>query len=129
MTDHLEALIQTEAHRQGYQPNAEAMMQAAVDLAGSSLTNQGLIHMPGRGSISPADFVRDLQGRMPGAFACLADQRRSGIETKGNLTEQMREEVAAGRRQQGLPSDWLAVRSKATGATAAHMAERERNWK
>lgn len=128
MADHLEALIQTESRRQGYQPNAEAMMQAAVDLAGSALTNQGLIHIPGRGSISPADFVRDLQSRMPNAFAGVADERRA--ETKnGNLTEQMRQEVAAGRRERALPTDWLAVRSKSTGITAQHMAEREGNWK
>ncbi|MCK1702593.1 hypothetical protein IVA86_14420 [Bradyrhizobium sp. 146] len=128
MTDHLEAMIQTEARQQGYQPNAEAMMQAAVDLAGSVLTDQGLIHLPGRGSISPADFVRDLHGRMPSAFASLADERRAETKT-GNLTEQMRQEVAASRRQRMLPRDWLAVRSKSTGTTAEHMAEREGNWK
>lgn len=127
MTD-VETLIIKEADRQGRRANQDAIRQAGVDLAGASLTSQGLINLPGRGCISPADFVRDLHSRMPEAFAVVADEGTSEA-TEGNLTERMRQEVAATRRQRALPSDWLAVRSKATGITAQHMAERERNWK
>ncbi|MET4320342.1 hypothetical protein [Bradyrhizobium sp. RT5a] len=128
MTDQLEDLIAAEAVRQGLKASAEAMRAAVIDLAGSRMTEDRLIHIPGRGSISPADFVRDLHGRTPNAFASLTHERK--VETMtGNLTERMRQEVAATRRQRELPSDWLAVRSNATGITAQHMAERERNWK
>jgi hypothetical protein len=127
MTD-LETLIMKAADRQGRRANRDAIRQAGVELAGASLTSQGLINLPGRGCISPADFVRDLHNRMPEAFAIIADEGTSEA-TAGNLTERMRQEVAASRRQRALPSDWLAVRSKATGITAQHMAERERNWK
>lgn len=127
MTD-LETLIVKEAERQGRRANQDAIRQAGVDLAGGSMTPQGLINLPGRGCISPADFVRDLHNRMPEAFAIVADEGTSEA-TACNLTERMRQEVAATRRQRALPSDWLAVRSKATGITAQHMAERERNWK
>lgn len=128
MTDHLEELISAEAARQGFKANADAVKAAVVDLAGSRMTEDRLIHMPGRGSISAADFVRDLHGRMPNAFTSLVDERNSETRTMGNLTESYRQEVAASRCQRALPSDWMAVRSKATGITAQHMAERERNW-
>jgi hypothetical protein len=127
MTDHLENLILSEAKRLGFQPNAEAMRQAAIDLAGSILTDHSMIHMPGVGSIAPADFVRDLRSRMPNSFASRAHEYET--ETTGNLTDAMRQEVAASRRQRALPTDWLALRSKATGITAEHMLERERSWK
>jgi hypothetical protein len=58
----LEFLILTEARRQGVKPNADAVRQAGIDLAGSALTEQGLILMPGKGAISPADYVRSLRG-------------------------------------------------------------------
>lgn len=127
MTDHLENLILSEAKRLGLQPNAEAMRQAALDLAGSVLTDFSMIHMPGLGSIAPADFVRDLRSRMPSAFAGLDNERK--VEVTGNMTHRMREEVAASRRNRALPTDWLTVRSKVEGITAEHMAERERSWK
>lgn len=127
MTDHLENLILSEAKRLGFQPNADAMRQAAIDLAGGALTSQNMIHMPGLGSIAPADFVRDLRSRMPSAFAGLDDRK---AETKpGNLTSQMREEVAASRRERALPSDWSEIRSKVTGISAEHMDQRQRDWK
>ncbi|MCK1578697.1 hypothetical protein IVB03_03625 [Bradyrhizobium sp. 168] len=127
MTD-LEDLIVKEASRQGRRANQDAVRQAGIDLAGATMTSQGLINLPGRGCIAPADFVRDLHNRIPEAFAIVADEGTSEA-TAGNLTERMRQEVAATRRERALPSDWLAVRSKATGITAQHMAERESNWK
>jgi len=128
MTDHLETVILSEANRQGIQPNADAMRKAAVDLAGSVMTSDGLISIPGLGSISAGDFVRSLHGQMPESFAAV-DSKTSATKSSGNMTADMKAEIAAGRRQRTLPSDWLAVRSKATGTTAQHLAERERNWK
>ncbi|MGY2902944.1 hypothetical protein [Bradyrhizobium sp. URHC0002] len=128
MTDHLETLILSEANRLDIQPNADAMRKAAIDLAGSVMTSDGLISIPGLGSISAGDFVRSLHGQMPEAFQAL-DAKSPAARSTGNLTRDMKAEIAANRRQRALPSDWLAVRSKATGTTAQHLAERERNWK
>jgi hypothetical protein len=125
MTD-LEDKFVAECRRQGYQPDQHAMAKAAVDLCGGNLTEQGLIHMPNLGVIAPADFVRSLHGQMPEAFQAL--DAKPTIKPTGNLTVDMKAEIAANRRQRALPSDWLAVRSKATGTTAQHLAERERNW-
>ncbi|UPK32145.1 hypothetical protein IVB18_28045 [Bradyrhizobium sp. 186] len=132
MTDDLEGLIVKEANRQGHQPNQDAIRQAGIDLAGAAMTSQGLIHMPGRGSISPADFVRSLRNTMPAAFspvtddkpATTSDERRSG-ET---LTAHMRRLIEAGRKQTRMPDDWNSVRQRygADTTTAAHMHEIER---
>lgn len=126
MTDHLEDLILTEARRQGYQPNVEAMRKAAVDLCGSSLTGQNLIHMPGKGSISPADFVHSLRNQMPEGFGSLNDDDQTTKAT-GNLTERMRAEIAANRKQ-SMPADWNQVRSRyaAGSVTAEYMDEIKR---
>ncbi|MHC2337875.1 hypothetical protein [Bradyrhizobium sp. USDA 4454] len=124
MTDHLEDLIAKEARRQGHQPNQDAIRQAGIDLAGAAMTSQGLIHLPGRGAISPADFVRSLRSTMPAAFTPATDNKPTG-----NLTDEMRREVASNRRERALPADWLARRQNATGVTLEHMAERERDWR
>ncbi|WP_409188487.1 hypothetical protein [Bradyrhizobium sp. RDM4] len=131
MTD-IESLIMTEAHRQGCQPDQHAVRQAGIDLAGAVLTNQGLINMPGRGSISPADFVRSLRNTMPAAFTPMSDdkattatdERRSG-ET---LTAHMRRLVEASRKPVRQPGDWQDVRSRYGDGTvtAMHMEERRR---
>jgi hypothetical protein len=96
----LEFLILTEARRQGVKPNADAVRQAGIDLAGSALTEQGLILMPGKGAISPADFVRSLRNRLPEAFGSI-DDKPAGKPAK--LTERMRAEIAASRKRP-LPS-------------------------
>lgn len=127
MLDPLETLILTEARKQGCQPNSDAMRQATIHLAGATL-NHGLIHLPNVGSIAPADFIRSLRNQAPGSFTALGD-KPPATKSSGNLSADMKAEVAANRRQRALPSDWLAVRSNATGVTAQHMAERERNWK
>lgn len=57
--DALEDAVASAAVSQGFKASAESMTQAAIQLAGSTLAN-GLIVIPGKGSISPADFVRDL---------------------------------------------------------------------
>lgn len=126
MTDQIEDLIMTEARRQGYQPDQNAMIAAAIHLAGSAMVN-GLIVIPNKGAISAGDIVRGLRNQMPEAFTGL-DKEGAEETTSTSLTEQMRREVAATRRRRALPSDWLAVRSKAKGITAEHLAERERTW-
>lgn len=127
MSDPIENLIMAETARQGVKPNAEAVQKAVIELAGAALTTGGLIHLPGRGTISPADFVRSLRASMPEAFAGL--EHKSDTNQAGSLTERYRAEIAANPSKRALPTDWLAVRSKATGITSQHMAERERNWK
>jgi hypothetical protein len=98
--------------------------QAGIDLAGSSLTAQGLIAMPGKGTLSTADFVRSLRNTMPQAFVPVIDKpatsegRRSG-ET---LTSYMRREVESGLKRP-LPEDWDQIRTKVTGLTARMMDE------
>ncbi|UQR64296.1 hypothetical protein LRP30_02960 [Bradyrhizobium sp. C-145] len=126
MTDNLEDLILLEARRQGYQPNAAAMMRAAIDLAGSFMTTQNLISMPGKGSISPADFVRSLRAQMPDAFGNLVDTSlHTGMRpVEQTLTQSMREEIAAGRKQSLMPDDWRQVRAKyASGTLTAKMMD------
>jgi hypothetical protein len=121
MTDHLESLILTEARRQGIQPNADAVRKAAVDLAGASLTAQNLIHLPGKGSISPADFVRSLHNQTPESFTSIDDKP---AKPAGNLTESMRQEISASRKQ-SIPADWQSVRSRYSpdSLTARYMEE------
>jgi hypothetical protein len=109
MTD-LEDLIVKEANRQGCAPNLEAIRQAGIDLAGATMTSQGLIHLPGRGSISPADFTRSLRHRMPESFGELNAKPASN-----NLTERMRALVA--RSANPLPTDWDAVRRRYANST------------
>lgn len=130
MTD-IESLVMTEAHRQGFQPDQHAVRQAGVDLAGAVLTNQGLINMPGRGCISPADFVRSLRNTMPAAFTPVSDdkqttatdERRSG-ET---LTAHMTRLVEASRKPARMPDDWQQVRARYgdNTTTSKHMAQIE----
>lgn len=123
MTD-LESLVMTEAHRQGYQPDQHAIRQAGIDLAGAALTSQGLIHMPGKGSISPADFVHSLRNHMPEAFGSLDDRPHRPV---GTLTERYRSEIAASRKQNRMPDDWSDVRGRYADdtITSTHMAEIE----
>lgn len=51
------------------------------------------------------------------------------VRPVGNLTDQMRQEIASNRRERALPADWLTRRQNASGITLAHMAERERDWR
>jgi hypothetical protein len=127
MTD-LEDLVVKEATRLGCRVSQDAIRQAGIDLAGAAMTSQGLIHLPGRGSISPADFTRSLRQRMPACFSEIGAYK-ADAKPASTLTEAMIREVEATRQARRLPDDWQAVRSKATGITAEHMAEREGNWK
>ncbi|UFX46136.1 hypothetical protein HAP47_0005340 [Bradyrhizobium sp. 41S5] len=124
--DHLEDAFIAECRRQGFQPNQNVMREAATILAGATLTH-GLITLPSKGSISPADLARSLRAAMPESFDGVED--RPDSKPTVNLTESMRRELEAHPSKRALPSDWQTVRSKATGVTAEHLAERERHWK
>lgn len=120
MTDPIEDLIASEAVRQGLKMNADAMRTAAMDLAGSAMTKDKLIHMPGKGSISPRDYVNSLRDLMPTAFTTVVtdkttapDERRTG-ET---LTAYMRRQIGTGRKQIPLPDDFDQVRSRYAAST------------
>lgn len=118
----LEDLIVKEANRQGRRANQDAILQAGVDLAGASLTSQGLINLPGRGCISPADFVRDLHSRMPEGFGSI-DSEAPTAKAAGTLTEGYRAEIAASRKQSRINESDLA---RYTGLTRKYMEERYR---
>jgi hypothetical protein len=122
MIDHLETLIVSEANRLGIQPSAEAMQRAAIDLAGSVMTSDGLISIPGLGSISAGDFVRSLHGQMPEAFQALDAKSAKPV---GSLTARMMREVEANRRKKSPSEDWQQVRGKydASSLTARYMEE------
>jgi hypothetical protein len=122
MSDHLESLILTEARRQNLLPNADAVRQAAVDLAGASLTPQNLIHLPGKGSISPADYIRSLRDQMPEGFGSI-DSEAPSAKAAGNLTERYKAEIAASRKQSRITEADLA---KYSGITRQHLEERYR---
>ena len=119
----IESLIVKEANRQGVMPNETVVRQASIDLAGASLTPQGLINLPGRGAISPADFTRSLRATMPGCFSPLDAEPVAKPTT--TLTERYKSEIEANRRKQSAPDDWHSVRSRyADGSiTASHMDE------
>lgn len=122
MTDPFEALILTEANRLGLMPKAEAIRQAGIDLAGAELTCQGLISLPGKGSISPTDYVRSLHSQAPASFAAIADDKPD-TKPADTLTEAMRREVAASRSRPRFTETDLA---RYSGMTRAHMEERLR---
>lgn len=122
MSDHLESLILTEARRQNLQPNAIAVRQAAIDLAGASLTTQNLINLPGRGAISPADYIRSLRDQMPEGFGRI-DNETPTAKAAGTLTERYRAEIAATRKQGHITDADLA---RYTGLTRQYMEERQR---
>lgn len=116
----LESLILTEAHRQGCQPDQHAIRQAGIDLAGAAMTSQGLIHLPGLGAISVADFTRSLRARMPDAFSPIEAKPQRPV---GNLTSAMMAEVAVSRKHARITDADL---SRYTGVTRQHMEERRR---
>ncbi|WP_420737954.1 hypothetical protein [Bradyrhizobium japonicum] len=120
MTD-LEDLIVKEARQQGHQPNQDAIRQAGIDLAGATMTSQGLINLPGRGVISPADFTRSLRQSMPDAFCAIDDHQDH--PASDTLTERWRAEIATSRKQARITGADLA---RYTGVTREHIEERQR---
>jgi hypothetical protein len=114
MTDQIEDVIASAALKQGLKASAAAMKQAAIDLAGSTMTADQLISVPGKGSISPRDYVNSLRNLMPEGFTpvtdkpATSDERRSG-ET---LTDFMRRQVEATRKKAPLPDDFEQIRNR-----------------
>jgi hypothetical protein len=117
MTD-LEDLIVKEASRQGFKPNEAVVRQASIDLAGAVLTQQGLIQLPGRGSISPADYVRSLHSQMPAAFSTLADDKPIQSTGHSGLTAAYITELAANRNRR-------VDASKFSGLTRQYIEENQ----
>jgi hypothetical protein len=118
-TTRLEDLFVAECRRQGHQPSADAVRQAAVELCGSAITTEGLIRIPGKGTISPVDFVRSLRNHVPEAFGKIDVEQPQ----HGNLTERMRLEVAASRNP-SVPADWQQVRKRyATDSLTGRMMD------
>lgn len=122
MSDHLESLILTEARRRNLRPNADAVRQAAIDMAGARLTPQNLIHLPGKGSISPADYIRSLRDQMPEGFGSV-DNETSPARAADTLTERYRAEIAASRKQGHITDADL---NRYSGLTRQYMEERQR---
>lgn len=116
MTDAIEDTIVSAARAKGYSINSATMILAAIDLAGSTLVGN-LITIPGKGSLSVADYIRDLHDRAPSGFSRL--QQPDQPDANRTVTEM--------RRKRPLDAAWHARRAKMTGTTAAYMDEIMRN--
>jgi hypothetical protein len=115
----IEDLVVAAARRQGVQPDASAMMQAALDLAGSSVVDGAFI-LANR-SLLPRDYVASLRASMPDAFKPVGGHVPDPATVPtGNLTLDMSRKVRA-LRSQKLPSDWDHVRKQVVGKTAEMM--------
>lgn len=128
-TDKIEDAIASAAIAQGLKASAEAMRQAAIDLAGSTMTPDQLISVPGKGTLAPRDYINSLRNLIPTAFSPATDKPASDERQTGEtLTAFMRRQIESGRKQARMPDDWHQVRSRyaAGSTTAAHMDERQR---
>ncbi|MCP3412036.1 hypothetical protein [Bradyrhizobium sp. CCGB01] len=92
------------------------MATVAIDLAGSSLVGD-LITIPGKGSLSVADYLRDLRDRAPSGFSRLQEPEKPDAER--TVTEM--------RRKRSLDAAWHDRRAKAAGLTLDMMNEIARN--
>jgi len=116
MTDAIEDTIVSAARAKGYSINSATMILAAIDLAGSTLVGD-LITIPGKGSLSVADYLRDLHDRAPSGFSRLQQTGKPDAERT----------VAEMRRKRPLDAAWHARHAKATGLTKIMMTEIARN--
>lgn len=112
MTDPIEDAVVSAACRKGFSINSATMALVAVDLAGSTLAGD-LITIPGRGSLSVTDYLRDLHDRAPSGFSRLQQPDKSDAERT----------VSELRRRRGLPADWHERRAKVSGLSAQYMDE------
>ena len=112
MTDAIEDAVVSAARARGYSVNAATMATVAIDLAGSSLAGD-MITIPGKGSLSVQDYLRDLHNRAPSGFSRLQQPDKPDAE----LT------VAQLRRKRSLDAAWHDRRAKATGITKTMMDE------
>lgn len=119
MYNQLEDLIIAEARRQGVHPNSTALMQTAMDLAGSGVAGGNII-LPGRGVLAASAYVRTLREALPNGFSPISPSTTENAAFSGNVTADMARKVAASRLR-ALPDDWDRVRSQVVGKTAAAM--------
>jgi hypothetical protein len=115
----LEDLIIAEARRQGVHPSSAALMQTALDLAGSGVVD-GAIVLPGKGVLAVSSYVRTLREALPSGFKPIGHSTTENPAPTGNVTIDMKRKVAASRLRE-LPSDWDRVRRQVVGKTAAAM--------
>lgn len=115
-TDPIEDAVVSAACRKGFSINSATMALVAVDLAGSSLVGD-LITIPGKGSLSVADYLRDLHDRAPSGFSRL--QQPDKPDAERTVTEM--------RRKRSLDATWHARHAKVTGITKTMMDEIARN--
>lgn len=115
-TDPIEDAVVSAARAKGYALNSTIMATVAIDLAGSKLEDD-LIVVPGKGSLSVQDYLRDLHDRAPSGFSRL--QQSDKPEAERTITEM--------RRKRPLDAAWHARYAKATGITKTMMNEIARN--
>ncbi|MFK4537302.1 hypothetical protein ABIF96_003094 [Bradyrhizobium ottawaense] len=112
MTDQIEDAIISAARARGYSINSTTMATVAIDLAGSKFAGD-LITIPGKGSLSVQDYLRDLHDRAPSGFSRLQQPDKPNAER--TITEM--------RRKRPLDAAWHARHAKATGITKSMMSE------
>lgn len=115
MTDAIEDAVVSAARAKGYALNSAVMAAVAIDLAGSSIVGN-LIAIPGKGSLSVQDYLRDLHDRAPSGFSRLQQDKPDAERT---ITEM--------RRKRPLNADWHARHARANGITKTMMDEIARN--
>lgn len=113
--DSIEDAVVSAARAKGYVLNSTIMATVAIDLAGSSLSGD-LITVPGKGSLSVQDYLRDLHDRAPSGFSRLQQDKPDEERT---ITEM--------RRKRPLDAAWHARHARATGMTLDMMNEIKRN--
>ncbi|MBR0749103.1 hypothetical protein JQ582_34750 [Bradyrhizobium japonicum] len=115
-TDAIEDAVVSAACAKGYALNSTIMATVAIDLAGSTMDGD-LITIPGKGSLSVQDYLRDLHDRAPSGFSRL--QQPDKPDAERTITEM--------RRKRPLDAAWHARHAKATGITKTMMDEIARN--
>ncbi|WP_027544865.1 hypothetical protein [Bradyrhizobium sp. WSM2254] len=111
-TDAIEDAVLSAARARGYALNSATMATVAIDLAGSTLDGD-LISVPGKGSLSVQDYLRDLHDRAPSGFS--RPQQPDKPNAERTITEM--------RRKRPLDAAWHARHAKATGITKSMMSE------
>ncbi|AWL92107.1 hypothetical protein CIT37_07765 [Bradyrhizobium ottawaense] len=115
-TDAIEDAVVSAARAKGYALNSTTMATVAIDLAGSKLDGD-LITIPGKGSLSVQDYLRDLHDRAPSGFGRL--QQPDKPDAERTITEM--------RRKRPLDAAWHARHARATGITKTMMDDIMRN--
>ncbi|UPJ88921.1 hypothetical protein IVB16_03755 [Bradyrhizobium sp. 183] len=108
--DFIEDAVVSAARAKGYALNSAVMVTVAVDLAGSTMDGD-LIAVPGKGSLSVQDYLRDLHDRAPSGFSRL--QQPDKPDEERTVTEM--------RRKRTLDAEWHARHARATGVTKIMM--------